>query len=180
MVRSGRWDVVCGVRDPVARAASALYQIGGSWEDTSGDDESVAALSESVIGLFDAGRAGLDWFDTQLCPVTGIDVFDEPFDVARGWQIFANDRFRVLVFRFEDISRVAGSALAGLLGLAEAPDVPHRNEGSAKSYAEVYDRFKQTVDLPDRLLDRAYSSRLATHFYTADELAGFRARWKRT
>jgi len=31
MVRADDWEIICGVRDPVARAVSTLFQIGGAW-----------------------------------------------------------------------------------------------------------------------------------------------------
>jgi hypothetical protein len=180
MLRTGQWDIVCGVRDPVARAASTLFQIGGAWESEVDESRAVDAVAESLVDLFDAGRAGLDWFDAQLRPVTGIDVFAEPFDPAAGWRIFESGRFRVLVIRFEDIARAAGPALAAHLGLPEAPEIEHRNEGGAKGYAGVYERFRRTADLPPRLLDKVYGSPMVRHFYTDEEREGFRRHWDRT
>jgi hypothetical protein len=179
MLEQGAWTIVCGVRDPVARAASTLFQIGGAWEAEPDDDRAVEELARSLTELFDAGRAGLDWFDAQLRPVTGIDVYAAPFDPEVGWRVVSNDRFRVLVVRFEDMADVAGLALAELLDLDEPPVLVHSNEGGRKSYAERYDRFKRTAPLPGRVLDTAYGSRLATHFYSAEEREGFRARWDR-
>jgi hypothetical protein len=179
MLVQGEWDVVCGVRDPVARAASALFQIGGAWEAEPDDARAVEALARSLTDLFDGGRAGLDWFDAQLRPVTGIDVYAQPFDRDAGWQVLTNDRFRVLVLRFEDMASAAGPALAALLDLDEPPDLAHSNEAGRKGYAARYDLFKHTAQLPERVLDAAYGSRLATHFYTAAEREGFRHRWDR-
>jgi hypothetical protein len=179
MLRRGDWDIVCGVRDPVARAASTLFQIGGAWEAERDDDRAVVALTRSLTELFDADRAGLDWFDAQLRPVTGIDVYAEPFDPATGWQIYRNDRFRVLVVRFEDIGRVGADALAAHLGLDAPPVLAHTNDGGTKSYADRYDRFKRSAELPARVLDAAYGSKLAARFYAPAELDGFRARWER-
>src|SRR4051812_4625805 len=151
MLPTGRWDVVCGVRDPVARAASALFQIGGDWERATDDERAVEVLTRSLVDLFDAGRAGLDWFDEQLAPATGVDVYAKPFDAHEGWRIDERERFRVLMIRFEDLAWVAGPALASFLSLPSVPQVSHRNEGDSKSYADVYDRFKRTARLPARV-----------------------------
>jgi hypothetical protein len=179
MLQTGAWDVVCGVRDPVARAVSKLFQIGGDWEREPDVDSAVQALTENLVDLFDAERADLDWFDVQLAPVTGVDVYAQPFDTCEGWRIDERGRFRVLVIRFEDLARVAGPVLASFLSLPSVPTVPHRNEGDAKSYADLYKRFKSTAQLPARVLDAAYGSQLATHFYSEAELERFRSHWER-
>jgi hypothetical protein len=178
MLEDGEWLVVCGVRDPVARAASSLFQIGGGWEAEPDDDAAVAILTQSLIDLFDAGRGRLDWFESQLRPVTGVDVFEEPFDPSAGWTIVDRGRFRVLVIRFEDMPRVAGTALAALFGLPSPLELTHSNDGQAKGYAARYDLFKRTAKLPTRVLDVAYGSQLARHFYAQEELDRFRARWE--
>jgi hypothetical protein len=179
LLRTGEWDIVCGVRDPVARAVSTLFQIGGAWEVERDEARAVEVLTQSLVDLFASGRAGLDWFDAQLRPVTGIDVYGERFEAEVGWRIYVRDRFRVLVVRFEDIGRVAAPAMAAHLQLPEVPVLAHRNQGEAKPYAELYDRFKRTAVLPARLLDEVYESALARHFYTEAERRAFRSRWER-
>jgi hypothetical protein len=40
-----------------------------------------------------------------------------------------------------------------------------------------YDAFKASGSVPQHLIDIAYGSRLARHFYSDDELSRFAARW---
>jgi len=54
---------------------------------------------------------------------------------------------------------------------------PARNEATQKAYAETYRDFLATARFPASLLDQAYGSRYARHFYADSELARFRRRW---
>jgi hypothetical protein len=176
-----KWDVVCGVRDPVARSVSAIFQMGdefGFFEDAEGD-RGLDAIAARVTSLHAENRAGLDWFSTGLQAVTGVDVYGVPFDHDAGWQIYESGRFRVLLIRFEDLARVAPTALARFLRLRDLPSLPTKNVGSDKPYADLYRRFLAADALPGSVLDEAYSCQLATHFYTPAERAAFRDRWTR-
>lgn len=176
---SARWDIICGVRDPVARHVSALFQHRGTFGVREHDDEDqeIAAIEHAIAMQFREGEAGLDWFDAELHEVTGVDVFAEPFPHDAGYQIYENGRFRVLLIRFEDLARVGPSAVAAFLGVQIA-EVPHENVGAQKSYQALYRRFLERGVITDESLDLAYGSRLATHFYTAHEIEAFRARWR--
>jgi hypothetical protein len=55
--------------------------------------------------------------------------------------------------------------------------VPARNEARGKAYGGRYEEFLAAVRLPGRLLDTAYDSRYARHFYADSELERFRRRW---
>lgn len=48
---------------------------------------------------------------------------------------------------------------------------------SQKPYAQAYKALKQNIRFDDDFLDMMYNSKYAQHFYTAEELEQFRARW---
>jgi hypothetical protein len=83
---------------------------------------------------------------------------------------------RVLLLRQESFA-VAPAALAGFLGRAGPVPVPARNEASTKSYGGRYVEFVASARLPPEVLDAAYGSRYARHFYADSEREGFRRRW---
>ena len=51
------------------------------------------------------------------------------------------------------------------------------NVAEDKSYAALYKAFRREMSLPAGYLDAMYSTRFATHFYAAGELAAFRRKW---
>ena len=118
------------------------------------------------------------WFTNELQTVTNIDVYAVPFDRSAGYQIYENERFRVLLIRFEDLRRVASEALGSFFSVP-SPPLHEKNVGDRKAYSDLYRRFKADAVFPDSVLDFAYESQLAQHLYNPEEIAGFRARWSR-
>lgn len=170
---SAPWTVITTVREPIAQAVSAFFHGGGRRGVLGGataDDLVETLLAESWV------RAPLRWFDREFAPALGIDVFEHPFDPERGHSVIETPPVRVLLLRQENLA-LAPAALAGFLGRPAAVAVPARNEAAEKEYAAQYREFLASVRLPGPVLDQAYSSRYARHFYADSELERFRQRW---
>ena len=174
-----RWEVITGVRDPVARSISGFFHAS---ERTDTVDPNAPAdrvdLDELRTRWIDAYWRGHshDWFAEELEPTTGIDVFSSPFTPADGYADYENAKFRVLLVRNEDIDRVGARALAEFLR-SPAVDLPRHNRATDKAYGDVYRRFAAEVTVPDDILDHAYGTRVAQHFYTDAEREACRRRW---
>jgi len=168
------WTVITTVREPIAQAVSAFFHGGGRRgvlaAGASTDDLAQTLLAEEWI------RAPLRWFDREFAPALGIDVFGRPFDPDLGHAVITTPSARVLLLRQESLG-IAPSALSGFLGRPEPLPIPARNEAAGKEYAAQYRQFLAAVRLPDPVLDQAYSSRYARHFYADSELERFRQRW---
>ena len=178
--QTGRWDVVCGVRDPLAKQVSAVFQINDLFahlETDDTDDDKIRTTLDLPHREVVHGDIGLDWFDVELGAVTGIDVYAEPFPHEAGYQVYENDRFRILLIRFEDLNRVGPSALSAFFD-ADIEELPRSNAAGDKDYRDLYRAFQDRTTMPPEVLDVTYGSRLAQHFYTPAELAEFRARWE--
>src|SRR5581483_2953453 len=132
-------------------------------------------LTEFILkkGNWDNPR---DWFDLELRDVFGIDVFAEPFDRARGYQIYENARARALVIRLEDLNRAAANALSEFLNIPDFKLVP-ANIGENKVYGALYKEYTNSLRLPQAYIDEAHSKDFIRHFYTEQELAASVARW---
>ena len=186
------WDVVTLVRDPVARNVSSFFQnlelMFDFWPaqelKARPVDEVAARLVEMFLdsyvadgSLLEIGGDPLTWFDAELKPVFGVDVFGTPFPIFRGYEIYGGPNSRVLLVRLEDLDRVARPAFAEFLG-ARVSNVVQRNDAADKVYADVYRQFKKFLKMPRQYLDQMYSSRYSRHFYTPAELAEFRSHWQ--
>jgi hypothetical protein len=172
---SAPWTVITTVREPIAQAVSAFFHGGGRRGVLGGATPDAVAetlLAESWV------RPPLRWFDREFAPALGIDVFDHPFDPAAGYRVIATPSVRVLLLRQESLA-IAAEVLADFLGRTEPVPVPARNEAAGKEYATQYREFLASVRLPGPVLDQAYSSRYARHFYADSELERFRQRWSR-
>jgi hypothetical protein len=53
------------------------------------------------------------------------------------------------------------------------------NISEEKNYQTAYREFKDAIHLPCSYLDTVYESRHVKHFYTDEEISGFKARWRR-
>jgi hypothetical protein len=51
------------------------------------------------------------------------------------------------------------------------------NVASAKAYSTLYRDFMDAIVLPNEYVKKMYASQFAQHFYTAEEIARFTARW---
>ncbi len=176
-----RWAVISGVRDPITHTLSIFF-----YNHSAYFAERNALYARGEISLAQATELffqklpiyGGDWFQTQLEPVFGVDVYAQPFPHARGYDIYASARARVLVLRFEDLKRQFKPALQDLLGL-EQLELPHTNLSESQGYGELYRDFVRQVKLPRAWVDEMLSKRYAQHFYTQQELEASRARWVR-
>lgn len=170
------WTVITTVREPIAQAVSAFFH-GSGRRGARADAPTNQALCEEMIAEGWV-RTPVRWFDREFAPALGIDVFDEPFDPNVGYAVIERPSARVLLLRQENLS-AAPEALAAFLGRSGAVDVPARNEAASKEYGVRYRGFLESVRLPGPVLDQAYGSRYARHFYADTELEQFRQRWAR-
>lgn len=178
---TSQWEIVCGVRDPVARAVSAMFEVGvrfGLFDEGETEADKIDNLTGLLSQQFLRGEASLDWFEVELGSVTDIDVYAEPFPCEAGYRVYEQGRFRVLLFRYEDLNRVGPNAISQFFDI-DVQEIPRSNSAVDKTYSNLYRAFKDQAALPVDLLDAAYNSRLATNFYTEAERAEFRNRWIR-
>ncbi len=179
----GDWKIVSLVRDPVARTISAFFrhlpllhpELGHGFRD---DPANVAEL----IGLFRGADHGEDefaltWFDREVGLVFGVDVFDRPYPKNGLGSVHSCAAGELLVLRTEDLEHSGSQALGRFLGTRPI-GLQHLNRATDLSYGRTYTRFLSELRLPREFLDRMYDSRLARHFYSKDEIATFRGRWK--
>ncbi|MEQ1787317.1 MAG: putative capsular polysaccharide synthesis family protein, partial [Acidimicrobiales bacterium] len=168
------WDVVTIVREPIVRAASDFFQSG----ERLGRLGDVASTTESFERF--AEREGIprttDWFERELLPTLGIDVYEHPFDVDRGYAVMETPAVRLLVLRQEGLD-VAPRALTAFLGLADDLAIDAENVGAAKEYSDLYAAVLRDARFSEAALDLAYGSRYAAHFYSPAERLDLRRRW---
>jgi hypothetical protein len=172
---SAPWTVVTTVREPVAQAVSAFFHAvrrsGGPTETT----ETVPDLTERLVAE-DWIQAPLRWFTREFAVAVGFDALAHPFDPTAGSGVVETPAVRLLILRQESFD-VAPAALASFLGVPRPVAVARRNDAARAQFADIYRRFLDEVRLPPSLVERAYTSEYARHFYGPAELETFRRRW---
>lgn len=170
--------IVSVVRDPLAAKASSFFQ---SIERR--EPELYAKCLETqdstpLLEKFDSGTyQRLDWFEREIRQPFGLDVFATPFSRKDGFCTYAHGSVKLLVMKLEMLDDRVGDAMKAFLGIDDFV-LQSANVGSTKKYAHLYTDFINRNIYPDAVIEAVYSNKYVGHFYTAEEIDGFRARWK--
>jgi len=116
-----------------------------------------------------------DWFDLELKPFTGIDVYKTQFPHDRGYAIYENRFARVLVYRFEALHNLA--EFLGEFMRCKINSLANRNLGASKPYAEQYRSVKESLRLPAGFVTDLYGCKMMRHFYSDQERLGWEKKW---
>lgn len=123
--------VISLVREPVAWSVSAFFAMEAWWPSGTreacarlatngdGDQECTATLVRHFLDEFPFHDLPLTWFDTELGPFVGQDVYAEPFPHEKGYQLLEGGLLDVLVLRAEDLP-VCAPRVEGVPGCRRA------------------------------------------------------------
>lgn len=202
--RGEKTNLIAGVRDPVARAVSAVgfgtNYLGYTRQNvTVRDTTDVANLTDLFFkvlrvaqDLEDADEDSLVrylayllsdyryWFQDELRGAFGIDVSGTEFDFDKSALVDVGQH-RALIYRVEDLGHPErGKSLITttnrLFGCNLDHIPPDNKKGEQRFYA-FYKRFVDSVRLSGVDLDWFYDHPVVEKFYTEDEVAMFRKRW---
>lgn len=196
-------DIVTGVRDPVARAVSAVghmsNRVGYSRLPVTvrdgGTPANLNALFKTVLRAAREGADGSDtfvyflshmithyrtWFQEELAPAFGADASAIPFNHAERHMLIEG-RNRVLLYRVEDLADKEASALVQRAASSffgrEVGAVQPEDESREQRYKAFYREFVRTIRLTSDELDFFYEHPMVTDFYSLEEIGAFRRRW---
>ena len=170
--------VITLVRDPIANNISMFFQVFRQYAD--GQREMASYSPNELVQLFldrYMHSRPLIWFDTELRPMLGIDVYEHPFPTEQGYTVLKQGHLELLVLRCDESDTVKERAIGEFIGIRDFHMV-RSNVTARKASAATYAKFQQEIRLPDAYIDRMVGSKYATHFYREGELAEFRRRWQ--
>ena len=177
-----RYNLISLVRAPIPHAVSAFcHRLDLHFPNLDARLASQSLETHELTDYFISNFQDtvlLEWFDRQVKDVFGIDVYAQPFDRERGYQIYEASRARLLLIRLEDLNRVATVALREFLNI---PDfvLKRANAGEDNRFGEFYKNMVAALNLPADYVAREHSTRYAEHFYTPQELEASIAPWVR-
>lgn len=177
LARGRKLELITVVREPIGRNFSAFFQNLEFFATADPRDPSVPVeryIQEFLEGY--AHHVPLRWFDLQVKEPLGLDVFEHPFPHDVGYQIFEHDGHRMLLLRAESSDAVKLRGVNEFLG-ANLTALPRVNVGDNKDYSEIYQAFKERIRLSEAYVDELLDSKYTRHFYTSEEIAGFRRKW---
>ena len=173
------WKIISPVREPVARNISAFFEnIKGRVPGLDARIERGEVTDDELIKYFmdSPQHLPLSWFNIEMKPVFGIDVFSKDFDTKKGYQTYSGESAELLVIRLESFDDAISQAFAEFLGLKDFK-LKRVNIAEDKKYNDVYRRIVDNIVLPEEYLDMMYNSNYAKLFYSPQEIEGFRKRW---
>lgn len=175
------FQVVTLVRDPVATNLSAFFYNHHWWPrelEMKCRQGSPECLQELLACFLDSypHEVPLTWFDTQLEPVFGIDVFASSFPKAEGYKIYHGQVADLLLLKLENLAACERQAFGEFFGIENFALVK-TNVAEDIWYSDIYNRFRKTMALPISYVDGFYRDKCAQHFYTSEEIEAFRTKW---
>jgi len=206
---NGNWvgpktRIIAGVRDPVARAISAVgFQCnrlgytrfgvtprdGGTAENlieifyralrvaqsnNDVEDDSLVSHLARVMTNFNS------WFKEELTPAFGVDISNTSFNRETRC-LLLNGKHSLFVYRVEDLfdkeaeQRLLNSA-SDFIG-QHVTSIPQDDVSGEKRYQSLYSDFVKKIRLSDSDLAWFYRNDVVSTFYTPEEVEGFMSRW---
>jgi len=172
--------IITLVREAIARDISALFHF---FPDTIDSNRALfEVVCDSDIGsvmtsvLRHSPNSAVNWLTDEFEKTLDVDIYAHPFDPDEGYTNILHGNMNILVVRLESIDHCL-TALSNFLGI-NVEYIPHDNKGSRKWYACLYDEFLNNFNPSPEYLDAIYRSRYMQHFYSATEIAEFRAKWE--
>ncbi|MFX0093127.1 MAG: putative capsular polysaccharide synthesis family protein [Candidatus Hodarchaeota archaeon] len=172
--------IISLVREPVVRNISAFFaRINTTSDYLSSIARQKSLTLENLLDIFQnyfPHDQPLTWFDMELKPVFGIDVYNEPFPQTQGYKIYTGDHPDLLLLKLETLNDCAQEAFEKFLGI-ENFTMLKANIARHKAYYPLYQHFLSAKLLPQPYIERMYASKYARHFYTEEELNRFQKNW---
>ena len=176
--------VITLVREPITRELSHFFHRAGWQNDflkcviSPGETlaESCAELiKDNCLGNSDFGY--FSWFDHELKAVFDIDIFEHPFDKAKGYSVIKQNNIEVLVMKLEKLNSLE-SVIGDFVGAPHFKLV-NTNEASSKPYKYLYQNVREVIKIPREVVDLYYKGNpRMDHFYTEEEKKEFLKKWQ--
>ena len=190
-----KWKIITLTREPISRNISTFfenlevkridssdkYEVKSDYYDIAPiivTPDNMQALRDLFFDRLNHDSP-LVFFDRELKGVFGIDVFASEFPKSKGFKTYEDEKADVLLIRLENLNDCAEEAFKDFLDIHNFALV-NTNIGREKVYASIYNKFRETIHLPDSYLDKFYNSKYMRHFYTEAEIEKFRAKWCRS
>ncbi len=173
--------IITLVREPISQSISELFQ-------NINKDHKIADVQkmkyEDVLHEYNnmpktyRWFEAEDWFDLEFKKTIGVDVYDYPFDKGKGYQIISEANTEILTIPLENLNRVFMESVSKFLDF-KIKKVIKVNESKDKPLNDKYVEFKNSYKLGSPELDKKFSSKYVTHFFTEAQIGGFKDKWRR-
>lgn len=106
-----------------------------------------------------------------------LDITAYPFDQEKGYSIMEEGNIQVFVYQLERMNDIL-PALSEFVG-CELTEYTMGNEASSQWIGEAYARGKEEVKINSGHYENMYTELWLEHFYSQEDIDGFRQRWEK-
>jgi hypothetical protein len=171
--------IISMVREPIARLISFVFQAYNfaSYNVKDQRKNINERILKDLTGYIQKGDI-YPWFHDELEYLTGINVYEYPFDKEKGYSVIKKDNIEILLLTMENMDNNE-QTIADFAGINEFK-LCKDNVGENKEYKYAYKRTKDEIEIPEDILDYYYNDNLQLkHFYTEQQIENFRSKWER-
>lgn len=162
--------IISCVRDPISRNISAFFDafelINGLHPDNY--QGSIEQLALNFYRKLDH-QYPLHWFDNEFYRMLNIHVYQTPFDQRKKYSFYRNDNIEVLLFRTDLEDQIKQQLIRDFLNDTNFK-LDSYNVSTYKSYANLYEKFKNNFKLTEDYLQLMRDSKYVNHFFNIEEL----------
>lgn len=183
ILKNGNFDrlkIITLLRDPIAQSMSELFQNINKYHPV---HEVLKMDYKSLLHEYNNMPKTYRWFDTEewfdmeFKEKTRIDVYKYPFDKKQGYQIINEDNIDILIIPLENLNKVFKESIDRFFKF-NLGRIIKVNEAKDKTLGGKYNEFKIQYKLDDSSLDKKYSSKYVTHFYSDEQINKFKDKWR--
>lgn len=172
--------IISLVRDPIARSVADYFEGLGGMYSRFGDTgkDLCQDMDDYIEKEARVGESGyiFEWFNYEIKEFFGIDVYQYDFDREKGYQLIIKDNIELLLIKTEKLTDYQ-EILGRFVGV-EKFELVNDNVGNQKIYKYAYNEAKQSIKIPDHIINFYYrGNKCMDHFYTEDEKKFFIKKW---
>ena len=119
----------------------------------------------------------LYWFDKEIKPNFGVDVYNHKFDTEEGYCVFNENGIDVFVYRLENLNSLADK-IGEFLG-DDSFELKKANQADNFWYAEEYKKCIKNISLSEQYLNFLYDSKFSKHFFSSEQIANLKGKWNK-
>jgi hypothetical protein len=179
--------VITSFREPIAHKISSIFHHGFKDHGVFSThftglsfDESIPMMHGMLISRLEnfneANTLLCNWFTNIFKPVFDFDIYSQEFDKEKGYEIYHAKDFDILCFKLEKLGERHKEAFEEFLGVKDFSLV-NKNVSSEKHFGPFYKKTRESIKIPEDILEAAYASDIVRHFYSEKELDGFKEKW---
>lgn len=173
--------VIAMVRDPIATKVSGFFMKSPKFQRRAADSGTVLTVDDLLARFLEYNAQSsfkANFFEREIEPILGIDVYAQPFPHEQGFLQYRRATYELLVLRSEVPDERKGEIIGAFTGFNKLA-IGRSNQSEDKAYAGLRRQFDERLTISDEVLDFNYGTRFAQHFFSAQELASLRAKWKK-